>query len=304
LLVPDSTLLDAGAVLLVVGLGFGAITDARTREVPEGLWVVLTLAGAVLGGLAVAAGGWVPTVFWVVGAAFVFQHLVPWDEAFGGEWRADLVELAIYLGVLALFGAGVVLDGLGPTAVPVNALAVVLTVLFARGLFEAGVLFGGADAKAVMVAGLLVPFFPIPLWMVPRGILPITSVIPFAVDLLMDAALLSVVVPLALAVLHLARGEFRARDGFTTYMIPVAALPHQFVWVRDERYPVDPVAEGEIETSAGDQKWREHIAEDLRGRGISRVRVGPQLPFVVLLFAGALAALAFGNLIFDLFTLL
>ncbi|MGA8663447.1 MAG: hypothetical protein WB809_00030, partial [Thermoplasmata archaeon] len=238
MIVPDSTLLDAGVVLLLLGLGFGAITDARTREVPEGLWIVLTLAGAILGGLAVSSGGWVPTAFWFVGAAFVFQHLVPWDDAFGGEWRADLVELGIYFGVLALFGAGVVLDGPGPTGVPVTALAVVLTVLFARGLFEAGVLFGGADAKAVMVAGLLVPFFPVPWWMVPRGILPITSVIPFAVDLLMDAALLSVLVPLALGVLNLSRREFRFRDGFTTYTIPVAALPHEFVWVRDERCPV------------------------------------------------------------------
>ena len=203
-----------------------------------------------------------------------------------------------------LFGVGVVRLGLGANGVPVTAVAVILTVLFARGLFEAGVLFGGADAKAVMVAGLLVPFFPVPLWVVPRGILPLTSVLPFAVDLLMDAALLSVVVPLALAVLNVRRGEFRARDGFTTYLVPVADLEHRFVWVRDERYTVDREAEAEIETSEEDQKWRERIAEDLRSRGITRVRVGPQIPFVVLLFAGALAALAFGNLIFDLFTLL
>jgi len=302
--VPDSTLLDAGAVLLLLGLGYGALTDVKTREVPEWLWVVLALAGAALGALAVVSGGWVPTALWLIAAAFVFQHLVPWDEAFGGEWRADLAEIALYLGVLAIFGVGLLRLGLGTDGVPVDALAVVLTVLFARGLFEAGILFGGADAKAIMVAGLLVPFFPHPWWMVPQGVVPITSVLPFAVDLLMDAALLSVLVPIALAIVNLRRGEFRGRDGFTTYTIPVAGLGQRFVWVRDERYPVDRDAEGEIETSAEDQRWRERIAQELRARGIPRVRVGPQLPFIVLLFAGALAALALGNLVFDLLTLL
>jgi hypothetical protein len=302
--VGDATLLDAGALFLVAGLAIGAITDARTREVPEALWVVLSIAGAILGGLAVVPGGWVPTIFWLVAAAFVLEHMVPWDESFGGEWRADLAELGAYLGVLVLFGLGLLRIGLGPGAVPAAAVAVVVTVLFARGLFEAGILYGGADAKAVMAAGLLVPFFPTPFLVVPEGILPITSVLPFAVNLLMDAALLSIVVPISLAVLNLRRGEFHASDGFTTYGLPVADLPHRFVWVRDRRVPSDREAEEEIETSEGDQRWREKLAVELRAKGITRVRVGPQLPFIILLFFGALAALAFGNLVFDLLVLL
>jgi len=303
MLVSDATLLDAGAVLLLLGLAYGAVTDARTREVPELLWVVLTLAGGVLGGIAVAPGGWGPLAFWVIAVAFVFQHLVPWDDAFGGNWPADLVEIGVYAAVVVLFGLGAYEDGLGPNGVPTSALAVVFSVLFARGLFEAGILFGGADAKAVMVAGVLVPFFPVPLGAVPRGILPITSVLPFAVDLLMDAALLSVVIPIALAVRNVCRGEFRGRDGFTTYLLPVEELATKFVWVRDERCPIDREEEAAIETSEGDRQWREKIAAELRARGITRVRVGPQIPFVVLLLAGAVAALLFGNLIFDLITL-
>jgi hypothetical protein len=300
----DTILLGVGAALLVGGLAFGAITDVRTREVPEGLWILLTLAGAVLGGIAVAPGGAVPLVFWIVAALFVFEHLVPWDDALPERVPAEWLELGIYVGVLGVFALGLVLHGLGPDGVPAPAAAVVVTVLFARGLFEAGVLFGGADAKAVMVAGILVPFFPNPWWYVPPGILPITAVLPFAIDLLMDAALLSVAVPIALAAMNLRRGEFTGTDGFTTYTIPVADLPRRFVWVRDPRYPVDREAEGEIATSEGDRKWREGIAKELEHRGIARVRVGPQLPFIVLLLAGAIAALAFGNLVFDLLSLL
>jgi hypothetical protein len=300
----DTLLLDAGAGTLLLGLAIGASTDARTREVPEALWVVLALVGGGLGGAVVAPAGPVALALWVVAVAFVFEHLLPWDEAFGAAWRADLVEVGIYIAVLVTFVVGVVRLGVGGNGVPVTAIAVVLSVLFARGLFEAGVLFGGADAKAVMIAGLLVPFYPATWWSVPQGVVPITSILPFSVDLLMDAALLSVLVPIALAVVNLRRREFSVGDGFTTYTIPVAELTRRFVWVRDARYPVDREAEADISTSAEDTKWREKIAGELEARGIPRVRVGPQLPFVVLLFAGALAALAFGNLIFDLLLVL
>ncbi len=291
------------AGLLLVGLGVAAFQDVRVREVPDALWVVMALAGTVLGGLALAPGGWVPLLLWVLTAGFVLEHLLPWDSAFEGSGAADWVELGVYAVVLAVVGLAVVRLGLGPSTVPVPVVAVVVSVLFARGLFEAGVLYGGADAKAVMVAGLMVPVFAAPLLPVPAAVQPVTSVLPFPVDLLLDAALLSVTVPVALAVLNASRREFRFRDGFTTYTIPVGELPRRWVWVRDPSYPVDRAEEETIETSEEDRRWRERVASELTARGVGRVRVGPQLPFVVFLFAGAVLAVAFGNLILDLLVL-
>ena len=114
---------------------------------------------------------------------------------------------------LAIVGAAVLRLGLGPGQVPVGVVAVVVSVLFARALFEAGVLFGGADAKGVMVAGLMVPFFPTPVLAVPAAVGPVTSVLPFAVDLLVDAALLSVAAPLALAFLNLSVANSNSKTG-------------------------------------------------------------------------------------------
>lgn len=277
--------------------------DVRDREVPDLLWVVLALAGTVLGGLAIAPGGWVPLLFWVLAAGFVMEHLLPWDTVFEGSGAADWVELGAYLVVLGIVGVAVLRLGLGPGEVPLPVVAVIVSVLFARGLFEAGVLFGGADAKAVMVAGLMVPLFATSLIALPSSVQPVTSVLPFSVDLLLDAALLSVSVPLALAVLNARRGEFRLRDGFTTYTLPVADLPRRWVWVRDPAYPIDRAEEEAIETSEEDRQWRRRIASELGSRGVTRVRVGPQLPFVVFLFAGAILAVAVGNVILDLLVL-
>jgi len=296
--------LGLSAGLLLVGLGLAAALDVRDREVPDGLWVGMALVGTVLGGLAVAPGGWGPLLLWVLAAGFVLEHLLPWDSTFEGSSTADWVEVGVYLVVLGIVGGAVVRLGLGPAAVPVSVVAVVVSVLFARGLFEAGVLFGGADAKAVMVAGLMVPIFATSLVALPSSVQPVTSVIPFSVDLLLDAALLSVSVPVALAVLNARRGEFRLRDGFTTYSIPVADLPRRWVWVRDPAFPVDRAEEEAIETSEEDQQWRTRIAADLQARSVPRVRVGPQLPFVVFLFAGAILAIAVGNVILDLLVML
>jgi hypothetical protein len=302
--VPEATLLGINAGLLLVGLGVAAVLDVRDREVPDSIWIVLAGVGTVVGGVGVATGGWVPILLWLLAAGFVFEHLVPWDSLLGGAESADYVELGIYLGVLAVLAGAVVKLGIGPGQVPVTVIVVVISVLFARALFESGILFGGADAKAVMVAGLLVPIFATPLLPVPASILPATAFLPFAVDLLLDAALVSVAVPLALGILNASRGEFHLRGGFTSYTIPVAELPRRWVWVRDPSYPVDRVAEEAIETSEEDVQWRTKIAAELAARGTTRVRVGPQLPFIVFLSVGAVAAVAFGNLVLDFLVLL
>jgi prepilin signal peptidase PulO-like enzyme (type II secretory pathway) len=294
--------LDLAAVVLLGGLGIAAVLDARTREVPDRLWQILGVIGAVGGAVVLCPDGWLPLAFWILVAGLALEHMFPWDaEGRGrvGEW-ADLIELVTYVGVTALVGFGVFRLGLGAGGVPPTAVALLVTVIIARLLFEAGVLYGGADAKALIVAGALVPLFPIPWLGVPASSLLVTSFVPYAVNLLMDAALLSVVIPLAVAFRNLRRGEFSLRTGFTTYTIPVDELPRRYVWVRDPAHPSNREEEEAIETSEEDRAWRRKVAMDLKARGISRVRVGPQLPFIVLMAVGALGALLLGNWIIDL----
>ncbi|EQD41945.1 hypothetical protein B1B_14296 [mine drainage metagenome] len=291
---------DAGAAVVIVAFAVAARLDLRVREVPDRLWIVVALVGTVLGAIAVVPDGALGVGLWLLAAGFVLEHLLPWDARFADSGRADLVEAGVYAVVLAVVGLLVVRLGVGGSGVPVPVVAVVLTTVFARGLFAAGILFGGADAKAVMVAGLAVPFFARPLLWVPTGALPITSLLPFAVNLLLDAALISVVAPVALAIRNAARDEFRWRDGFTTFTIPVAELPRRWVWVRDPEVPIDRAREEAIETSEEDRAWRRQLAADLAATGRTRVRVGPQLPFVVFLLAGSIAAVLFGNVVLDL----
>ena len=298
--------LATGVAVLVLGFLYAAASDLRNREAPDRLWQLLGIVGFVVGAVAISPGGAVPLALWAAVGVLTLEHMFSWDERLGerGAVYADLIELGAYLAVGLVVGLAAVRWGVGASAVPYAVVAVFATVVFARVLFEVGILYGGADAKALMIAGLLVPTFPSPLLLGGGGALSVPSILPFAIDLLMNAALLSVIVPIAVAVRNVRHGEFEMPQGFAGYSIPVRELPKRFVWVRDPAYPSAREEEAEVETSREDQALRVKIAGALTARGVNRVWVTPQIPFLVLMAAGAITALLAGNLVVDLIALI
>jgi archaeal preflagellin peptidase FlaK len=300
----DEWIVAAEVGVLVVGLGYASVADLRVREVTDRLWQLLGAIGLVLGLALVAGDGTVAVVSWVVVGVFTLEHVFAWDDLLGDRWQdaADFIEAAVYAAVIIVLAVLIVHFGINGPGVPWAVIAVLATVLFARGLFEAGVLYGGADAKALMIAGLLVPTFSTVLAPLSGSFNLVLETLPFSVNLLMNAALLSLAIPIVIGARNVARREFRFPSGFTGYMLPVAEIPHRFVWLED------PLAAGgrsrdELETSEDDQKERERIATELAARGVRRIWVTPQIPFLVLLFAGTVAALLAGNLVLDLIAL-
>jgi archaeal preflagellin peptidase FlaK len=286
-------------VVLLAGFGYAAVSDVRTREVSDRLWQLLSIVGLGGGAIVIGGGGPVGLALWLVVGFVTAEHMFPWDERLVGPLKthADALELALYLAAILTVATAAARFGLGPAGVPVAVVAVLATVLISRVLFEAGVLYGGADAKALMAAGLLVPLFPSP-FLAPAAAFLILAIVPFSLTLLTNAALFSAAVPLALAIRNLQRGEFTFPRGFTGYSIAVVELPHRFVWVRDPAADGIPSAE-DAETSAEDARLRSEAARALHAKGVSRVWVTPQLPFLVLMAAGTFAAIVFGNLLLD-----
>ena len=292
-------------MVLLSGFVYAAYADWKEREVTDRLWQLMGVAGVLLGGALLLPDSPLAWVLWLVVGALVLEHLFPWDEAFGTavERHADLIEGGAYLAVSVTMIVAAVHYGFGSSAVPIPVFAVFATVLFARALFELGVLYGGADAKALMILGVVLPLFATPLLPQSVGASTLLAVVPFSVTVLMDAALLSVVIPVGLAALNVARHEFRFPRGFSGYSLAVRELPDRFVWVRDPAVPEEEV-DMDAETSAEDRASRVRIARELEEKGIARVWVTPQVPFLVLLAAGTIAALLAGNLVVDLISLL
>jgi len=298
--VPNSDLVLVAVATLVAGFLYAAVVDLREREASDRLWQAMGVIGLAVGIALTLPGGLLPTLLWTIVGLFVLEHVVPWDLALGGWWdrHAAAVELAGYAAVVLVVAAAAGYAGIGPTGVPWAVVVVLIVVLFARGLFELGVLYGGADVKALMIAGLLLPVFPAPYLLGPPAPLAAVSYLPFAVSLLTNAALCSLAVPIAIALRNVRHGEFSFPEGFTGYSLPVEELPRRYVWVRDPRVP-ESEDEDDAETSAEDTARREKLARELKARGIDHVRVTPQVPFLTLMAVGAITALLAGNLLLD-----
>jgi archaeal preflagellin peptidase FlaK len=287
--------------LLLIGFGYATFYDLKIREVSDHLWQFMGVAALLLGIPLVAQGGGIPLVLWIVVSAFVLQHMFPWDAPLErrSESLPGTVEITLYVAVIVVVGLSIARYGVGPSQVPLVVIAVLASVLLARGLFELGVLFGGADAKALMVAGTVLPISTSTLLPIPGSVVPILALYPFSVTVLMNAALFTVVIPLSLAFLNLRRREFHFPRGFLGYTIPVEELPRRWVWLRDPMLGGDSET-ADVGTSEEDQANRERKAAELRARGVRRIWVTPQIPFLVILAAGVVAALVAGNLFFDL----
>lgn len=143
-------------------------------------------------------------------------------------------------------------------------------------------LFGGADAKGLMVVALLTPTAP--------DLLASRTVL--ALDTLVNATFMMVGLPLLFLLWNVVRGEV---------VLPAALLGTRMDLERARRqhyWPMQTVAQGGL-------AWRymhrpgtdvdEEFAS-LRRAGVERVWVTPKIPFMVPLTLGMIAAALWGNL--------
>jgi hypothetical protein len=110
--------------------------------------------------------------------------------------------------------------------------------LLAYLLYFTDILHGGADAKALMAIGMLVPLYPelgsFPVWSM-RGLGGITTVIfPFALTMLMNAAILAVFLPLGLAVYNISKRSVRFPAMLLGYRVPVGEVNRERMWLMEK----------------------------------------------------------------------
>ena len=284
------------AVILLVGLAYGGYSDLRSREVTDRLWISMGIIGGAL--LLASDMGGDPRALLVdaVVAFFVLEHFVSWEDYMGEHETLPLIiEAILYVAIPATIIYGYITH---PAIFSVSSLIVVISVLIARGLFEARLLYGGADAKALMVAALVMPLTlaPFPLLFSPSTAAGSTLVTytPVCFNILVDGALLTLLVPIGILIRNLRHGFKEFPEALFLLEIPTQDLPKRFVWLR--RPP--PEGEEDVETAEEDLALREAEAKRLTELGIDRVLVTPQLPMVTALAFGAVVTLLVGNILF------
>lgn len=285
------------AAILVGALGVAGYQDLKTREVPDQIWLILGIIGMAFLVGSEYGSSWPAILLDTVAGLFALQHVIPWDKALGeSHYATGVIEGGIYLSVCLLT---VVTFFLYRSAADLTFFAIVITVLIARGLFEVRLLYGGADAKAIMISAIVLPFWPQPLLGQYPASVTLTPLpwLPFPLSILIDGTLLTLAVPLWVLGRNIMDGYLSFPESVTLFEIPTSELPRKFVWLRRPALGDNE----DVETAEADLELRTAQAQTLTERGIDRVWVTPQLPMVLALAVGAVVALAFGNLLFWLF---
>lgn len=318
--------MDGFAVVrLVVGAAFlllAAVLDVRTRRVRDPVWIALGTLG--LGILAVnlalsdsSYGEWIINDWLMLGSGAILFYAV-----FYG--RPILEEDGIYLRparilILALAAAAFFLALLLPIPptyhstplvqelappIPMAALvSVPVLILLYQGFYQVGFLRGGADTKAMIALTLLVPSYPdlspFPLLQLPslvRGTLE--ALFPFSLVVLVNAAILFLVVPIAYVVVNAARRDLELPQALFGTKASLDHLPPH-VWLMEH---VDRTGERVAVLFPSRSKDESEEIAKLRAAGADRVWVQPKVPFMVPLLIGFLLAVFVGNLMLGFLT--
>jgi len=279
-------------------LGVAAASDLRTRVVKDRVWILM---GAV--GLAVfVVDLWVQRVDPVVGLVLIPATVLLYDPLIGPEirtekgWRFPPASIAAYALALGATGFAVWdLQGTPSFVTFLRYLTVPVMMLVFRGMYELHLLKGGADAKAMIVLAAFVPRYPdlspLPLIAIdPRLQGTLGILFPFCFLVLLNAALLFAVAPIAFLIYNAFRGHAKLPMALVGYKVRLDRVP-SYVWFMDQ------VVDGKLARVyfPAKRQDRRAILRDLRAAGLTEAWVTPQLPFMVPLLIGFVLSFVVGN---------
>ncbi len=161
-------------------------------------------------------------------------------------------------------------------------------------LFQIRLIFGGADAKALMALAILVPFVPT-IYQFPLTI----SFMPYSWVIFSNSVFLFLILPLSLLIYNLMRGNMVFPQCFLGYKMLVDEAKHRFVW------PLEKIVNGKrkfiYKSSSIDS---DEVYSSFEKEGIKELWVTPKVPFMIPLLFGFIAAFLFGDILFIIMKIL
>lgn len=153
-------------------------------------------------------------------------------------------------------------------------------------LFQLGLIFGGADAKALMALAILVPFYPIildfPMWI---------DIMPFPWVVLANSVVIFLVIPLSLIVYNIAKRNMEFPYCTLGYRMSIEQAREKFVW------PLEKIVDGKRKFVRMPKEF--DIGKELdefEKNGINEIWVTPKIPFMIPLLVGFVFSFIFGDI--------
>ncbi|MFW6120848.1 MAG: A24 family peptidase C-terminal domain-containing protein, partial [Petrotogales bacterium] len=161
-------------------------------------------------------------------------------------------------------------------------------IVFVYILFQLRLIFGGADAKAIMALAILVPveptIFNFPLWK--------ESVMPFSWVIFSNAIILFILIPLSLLIYNIVKRNVEFPFCVLGYRMSIEKSKQSFVW------PLEKIKDGKRRFSYLPKDFDvEKELKAFENEGIKEIWVTPKVPFMIPLLAGFLVSFLLGDIL-------
>jgi len=161
-------------------------------------------------------------------------------------------------------------------------------------LFQLRLIFGGADAKALMAIAILVPFQPVifqfPLW----G----KSLMPSSWFIFSNSVIIFLFIPLSLLIYNASKRNIKFPYSLLGYKMNINNAREKFVW------PLEKIVDGVRKFSYMPKEFDvEDELNEFEKLGVTEIWVTPKIPFMIPLLVGFICAFILGDILFYLMNL-
>jgi len=158
-------------------------------------------------------------------------------------------------------------------------------------LFQMRLIFGGADAKALMAIAILVPLQPtmsqFPLW----G----ESMMPASWFIFSNSVILFLLIPFSLLIFNIAKRNISFPYVLLGYKMNIKKAREKFVW------PLERIVNGKRKFVYMPKDFdAEDELNEFEKQGITEIWVTPKIPFMIPLLAGFICAFILGDILYYL----
>jgi preflagellin peptidase FlaK len=156
--------------------------------------------------------------------------------------------------------------------------------------FQMRLLFGGADAKALMALAVLIPIQPVigdfPIW---------SSFMPGSWIIFANATILFLFIPLSLLLYNIGKRNLLFPHCLLGYVMSIEKAKQRFVW------PLEKIKDGKRKLMYMPKNF--DVDEELKEfekLGVTDIWVTPKIPFMIPLLVGFLVSFLLGDLLLQL----
>jgi preflagellin peptidase FlaK len=156
-------------------------------------------------------------------------------------------------------------------------------------LFQLRIIFGGADAKAIMAIAILVPLepfiFQFPIF---QG-----GFMPFSWTIFQNSLIIFLFIPLSLFIFNIIKRDTKFPNAFLGYVMDIKTAREKFVW------PLERIVDGKLKRSYMPKEFDASKEFDkFEKEGIKEIWVTPKVPFMIPLLIGFIISFILGDIFY------